>query len=656
MKKILILADGFRSPLDLAAQNVRDGLEALCEDARAQVLNPLDPGLSREGGELEKARIPRWWSGLEPLAGPIERALRQLGGLARLRTTLAEVFGAAQPDCVVSMRPEYVHAIAEIYRDHHERPFRLVAVLVESSPDRDPVPPALCDRYCVADEAMMEALEHTGVSPDRVELTGYPVSPLLTLPDVESPTLPPLSGPRRLLCLIHQGERKAGRLVDDLLEMQESSLTIAVARDAGLKARLIDRTRDQSGRVQVLGWTNELPRLLRSHHLLISQGDDPVVREAIAACCPPVLFGAGPPPFTGGAGVVHRHQIGALVEERREVAAAVGQAFAWQGRRWREWRANLERICRPEASLRIARIVLDECENAAASPLVPGGCTVAQRPSSRARFSRRGPAASLLCDFHIHTNYSDGKLTVREVVDLYGALGFDCICITDHLADPRRLLGKMVELCNFTLGQNQLAEYFAVIERERRRAWRRYGMLVLTGIEFNKDGFSRKSSAHLLGVDLKQPVMPSLDLPELIARLHDQGALAVASHPHIMESEWGKNTLYLWDNQKTFAPLLDAWEIANRNNIFNRVGLKRLPFLANSDFHKPKHIYSWKTLLQCEKDPEAIKECIRLNRDVAIMLFRGEPDRASRARAFSLTGWTDRPGQQVELPLSLANA
>ena len=29
----------------------------------------------------------------------------------------------------------------------------------------------------------------------------------------------------------------------------------------------------------------------------------------------------------------------------------------------------------------------------------------------------------LLCDFHVHTRWSDGKLTVREVVDLYGQTG-----------------------------------------------------------------------------------------------------------------------------------------------------------------------------------------------------------------------------------------
>ena len=96
----------------------------------------------------------------------------------------------------------------------------------------------------------------------------------------------------------------------------------------------------------------------------------------------------------------------------------------------------------------------------------------------------------------------------------------------------------------------------------------------------------------------------------------------MASHPHIMKSEWGKNTLYLWENQDQFAQVIDAWEIANRNNIFTPIGLKNLSFIANSDFHKPKHIYSWKTLLHCPKEPEAIKDCIRGNHDVAITLYR----------------------------------
>ena len=40
----------------------------------------------------------------------------------------------------------------------------------------------------------------------------------------------------------------------------------------------------------------------------------------------------------------------------------------------------------------------------------------------------------LLCDFHVHTRWSDGRLSIREVVDLYGQTGrFDVIAITDHI-------------------------------------------------------------------------------------------------------------------------------------------------------------------------------------------------------------------------------
>ena len=71
-----------------------------------------------------------------------------------------------------------------------------------------------------------------------------------------------------------------------------------------------------------------------------------------------------------------------------------------------------------------------------------------------------------------------------------------------------------------TLAQEQIGEYFAVIERERQRAWRRYKMLVMTGIEFNKDGYTRKTSAHLLGIDLKAPMDAALDSPEIIEKIH----------------------------------------------------------------------------------------------------------------------------------------
>jgi hypothetical protein len=80
--------------------------------------------------------------------------------------------------------------------------------------------------------------------------------------------------------------------------------------------------------------------------------------------------------------------------------------------------------------------------------------------------------------------------------------------------------------------------------------------------------------------------------------------------------------LYLWDHRKELSDLVDVWEAANRDDLFSVTSLKHYPYVANSDFHKPKHLYSWKTLVRSEKTWPAIKSALRGNTDVAITLFR----------------------------------
>ena len=79
-----------------------------------------------------------------------------------------------------------------------------------------------------------------------------------------------------------------------------------------------------------------------------------------------------------------------------------------------------------------------------------------------------------------------------------------------------------------------------------------------------------------------------------------------------------------------------------------------MAFIANSDFHKPKHIYSWKTVLHCEKDSEAIKDCIRTNEHIAITLYRdglcGAALRAPQRKPEVL----HHPEELVEIPLMAA--
>jgi UDP-N-acetylglucosamine:LPS N-acetylglucosamine transferase len=629
MKKILILTAGFGDGHNAAARSLRDAIELLDEDARAEVLDLFADSYGVFNTLVKNTYLgvvqyaPKLWGGIYSL---LENPLveKQLGGFTRLQNTLEKVLAETQPDCVVSTYPVYSHIIQKIYRDHHERPFRFITIVTDSISVNSAWFRAPSDFFCVANDATAEVLRKGGVPAKQIKTLGFPVNPAFANPPAELP-LPVGREPRRVLYIINTGKKKAGKAIDRLLELDDVHLTITVGRDPQLRAELMERTHRNADRVRVLGWTNRMPELMMSHHLVIGKAGGATVQEAIAARCPMIVNQVIPGQEEGNAELIWRFDLGAIAEKNHEVAELVENAFAKKAAQWSEWRENLRKMSRPDAARHIAELILtesghDHTERRAIKLFNPAPERV-MRPVPRLN-GDNSHSQMLLCDFHIHSNYSDGKLSVPEIVDFYGEHGFDCICITDHLADPKRLIGKLSELANFTLSKEQVEEYFAVIERERQRAWRRHKMLVMTGIEFNKDGYTRKTSAHLLGIDLKSPVDPSLDIPEIIAQIHAQGGLAVASHPHVMKSEWGKNTLYLWKNQERFAPLLDAWEIANRNNIFNQIGLKRLPFIANSDFHKPKHIYSWKTLIHCEKDPEAIKDCIRRNEHVAITLYR----------------------------------
>jgi processive 1,2-diacylglycerol beta-glucosyltransferase len=645
VKKILILTAGFGDGHNTAARNVADALDLISDEVKVEVLDVFQSSLGLLNDVLKKAYLgltrfaPSVWNGIYSMLDNAKGLESNLLAFGNLKSALEQILEQSQPDCVLSTYPVYAHVIREIYRDHSERPFRFITVVTDSISVNSSWFRAPSDWYCVPNEATAQVLRKNGVPAEKIKAFGFPVNPLFAEQDQESARAPEAGEPIKVLYIINTGKKKSGKAVDRLLEVPRVHLTITVGRDAELKEKLLRRTERFGDRVRVLGWTNQMPLLMMTHHLVVTKAGGATVQEAIAGRCPMILNQVIPGQEDGNAQLVKQLDAGVVAEKTREVAEWIAKAFAGDARLWKKWRENLVQVARPDASLRIAELALQECElDGPARKLFESGQPGITRPSPRAAANGASEARMLLCDFHMHTNYSDGKLTAPEVVDFYGKRGFDCICITDHLGDPRRLIGKLSKLLNLTLGPEQMDEYFDVLERERRRAWRKYNMLVMTGLEFNKDGFTKKTSAHLLGIDLKAPINPALDLPPTIAEIHAQGALAVASHPHVMKSEWGKNTLYLWKNQEIFAPLIDAWEIANRNNIFTPVGLKRLAFLANSDFHKPKHIYSWKTLLHCEKEPEAIKECIRKNEHLAITLYRDGLSSRAAARDGLETG------------------
>jgi predicted metal-dependent phosphoesterase TrpH len=235
----------------------------------------------------------------------------------------------------------------------------------------------------------------------------------------------------------------------------------------------------------------------------------------------------------------------------------------------------------------------------------------------------------LLCDFHVHTRWSDGRLSLREVVDLYGKTGrFDVIAITDHILMKRDLLARAGRLASlgrreFSVTEDRFEAYLEDIATEARRARKLYDLLVLPGAEITQNHIRSKKNSHIIALNIKEHISADQPAEDILRAIHRQSALSIACHPHHRTTRRVEiGTSYLWEHRKRLVNLVDVWEAANRDDLFSVTSLKHYPYVANSDFHKPKHLYSWKTLLKCEKNWEAVARALRSNVDVAVTLYR----------------------------------
>lgn len=227
-----------------------------------------------------------------------------------------------------------------------------------------------------------------------------------------------------------------------------------------------------------------------------------------------------------------------------------------------------------------------------------------------------------LTDFHIHSTFSDGKLPIPKIVDLYGTHGFGAIAITDHICESDRWLGKMARLIKRTLTPATYSIYREILKSEAERAWDQYRMVILPGFELTQNTLTNLRSAHILGIGVSEFIPADGEVESRCRAIREKGGLAVAAHP-VPTGKWEKQTYLLWQRREELAEDFDAWEVAAGSRLFKEVLVSDLPKLANSDFHSLKHFSSWKTVLDCERHPEAILDAIR-NQEVEFRFFKGE--------------------------------
>jgi len=145
----------------------------------------------------------------------------------------------------------------------------------------------------------------------------------------------------RVLYVINAGTRRAPQLVRKLVEL-DIQLTVTVGRDEKLH-RAIEKAAGNR-KIDIFGWTDEMPRLLCENHLLIGKAGGATVQETIAAGCPMIINHV----VSGKKKVTRDSSLQQTPARSRfrtmKPSHKFSAAFASDAKQWHQWSANIGKL------------------------------------------------------------------------------------------------------------------------------------------------------------------------------------------------------------------------------------------------------------------------------------------------------------------------
>lgn len=357
MKRILILTAGFGEGHNSAARGVRAGLGRVAPKVEVE-LRDLFPETFGAFNEIVRrsylALINRWpksWGYVYNWLDRKDDFDKRFQRFRGLKKNFGRLLDSFQPDVVVSTFPPYPYLLQQILGS--ERRCRNVAVVTDSITVNAIWYRSPADYFIVANEQSAAVVRNGGVPPEKIKVFGFPVSPRFA--DFTKDRQSPAEVIPRVLYVINAGTHRAPALVRRLLEL-DIQLTVTVGRDEKLRRAVEAAARDY--KIDIFGWTDELPRLLCENHVLIGKAGGATVQETIAAGCPMIINHIVSGQEEGNARLIVETDSGVIALSNDQIIAEVQRAFVGDAKQWREWSTNITKLSRPRASLDIAEFLL----------------------------------------------------------------------------------------------------------------------------------------------------------------------------------------------------------------------------------------------------------------------------------------------------------
>jgi len=366
--KALILTAGFGEGHNAAARALEGALTARYGVGSAHTHDLFAEAAPRLNAVARVAYLklinhwPSLWSGFYGLAAwkPIAELLPRL--LHREQAVLAEILDTFRPDFICSTYPVYAFLVRNLRLASPLPPhFNVVTDSISIHPLWWN---AGSTAWFLPNEDSAQIMRKAGINDAKIDVCGFPVSSEIAenAQRLSSPDLA-LGAAPRVLYLANSGTAAVRETAELLLSESKWEVTCAVGRDKELQKRLDGIAQKRTRPARILGWTNEIPQLLLTHHAVVSKAGGATTQEAIAARCPMIVNQIIPGQEEGNYELLRRCGGGRFAGNPRAIIAELHKIFEDGGVEWRSMREGLGLIARPTAAQAIVERIRQRITN-----------------------------------------------------------------------------------------------------------------------------------------------------------------------------------------------------------------------------------------------------------------------------------------------------
>jgi len=269
---------------------------------------------------------------------------------------IRELIETHRPKVIALTFPVYSHFIALLPRDLRKT-FQLMTIVTDSISVHRLWSSSPADLWIVPNQPTARSLHALGIPMGKIQPIGFPVDPRFADPTPHPGDEPPGENPR-VLYLLSSGLQGGPELAASLAAQEGWSVTIGTGRDPAIARRVENALGPLRTKVQLLGWTTEMPSILAKHHFVIGKAGGALTQETIASRTPFLVTQVVPGQEEGNFSLLKEIGVAQLTPNGETALRVIRQSLAENGKGWKEWKAKLAAASQPDACLRLADLCL----------------------------------------------------------------------------------------------------------------------------------------------------------------------------------------------------------------------------------------------------------------------------------------------------------